>query len=113
MTTMSNATPAAEADAKSEIDVEVIYALPQQQRLLSVRLPAGATVADAVHQSGILQQHPDLLDEPLPWFRRVGVFGKQCEVSRTLQAGDRVEIYRSLLIDPKQARRQRASAKSE
>ena len=110
---MSTAAPASSPVAQTEIEVEVIYALPQQQRLLSVRLPAGAKVADAVQQSGILQQHPDLLDEPLPWFRRVGVFGKQCEASHKLQAGDRVEIYRSLLIDPKQARRQRASAKSE
>jgi putative ubiquitin-RnfH superfamily antitoxin RatB of RatAB toxin-antitoxin module len=109
---MSRAIPAIEPATQAEIDVEVIYALPQQQRLLSVRLLADSTVADAVQKSGVLQQHPDLLDEPLPWFRRVGVFGKQCEVSRKLQTGDRVEIYRSLLIDPKQARRQRASASS-
>mgnify|MGYP005854207415 CR=1 FL=1 len=95
------------------IRVEVIYALPDQQRLLYVRLPVDATVADAVERSGVLQQHPELLDAELPWSKRVGVFGQQCASNRKLQDGDRVEIYRPLQIDPKQARRQRAELQSD
>ncbi len=95
------------------IQVEVIYALPDQQRLLDVRLPTDATVADAVERSGILQQYPELLDAELPWSQRVGIFGQQCSCNHKLQDGDRVEIYRPLRIDPKQARRQRAELQSE
>jgi uncharacterized protein len=95
------------------IQVEVIYALPDQQRLLNVRLPADATVADAVERSGVLQQYPELLHAELPWSKRVGIFGQQCASNRKLQDGDRVEIYRPLRIDPKQARRQRAELQSE
>ncbi|GAB4120930.1 MAG: RnfH family protein [Wenzhouxiangellaceae bacterium] len=110
---MSAAEQAEETmDEDESIEVEVIYALPKQQRLLQVTLAADATVADAVSASGVLQQHPELLQEPLPWYRRVGVFGQQCEMDRRLVHGDRVEIYRPLLMDPKQARRQRAISKT-
>ena len=95
------------------IGVEVIYALPDQQRLLNVRLPVDATVADAVERSGVLQHYPELLDADLPWSQRVGIFDHQCSSNRKLQDGDRVEIYRPLRIDPKQARRQRAKLQSE
>lgn len=92
------------------IEVEVVYALPDQQGLFVVQLAAGASVADAVLRSGILQRYPQLLAEPLPWQHRVGVFGQQCEISRILKHGDRVEIYRPLQIEPMQARRLRAAA---
>lgn len=101
-----DATPGPSAPA--EIQVEVAYALPDQQTVLSVRLPAGSTLNDAVQASGILRRHPeiDLSQQPL------GVYGQLAKAETPLYDGDRVEIYRSLLIDPKEARRQRASGQS-
>ncbi|WP_274522481.1 RnfH family protein [Halorhodospira halochloris] len=90
------------------IQVEVAYALPHQQTVLDVRLPTGSTVNDAIQASGILEHHPqiDLAEQA------VGVHGQVTKPQTALRDGDRVEIYRPLLIDPKEARRQRASGQS-
>lgn len=86
--------------------VEVAYARPERQLILAVAVPAGTTAAEAVRLSGIEEQFPEIaLDK-----NRLGVFGKLCKADRLLNAGDRVEIYRPLLADPRAARRERAAA---
>lgn len=89
------------------LKVEVVYALPGRHDAVSVSLHEGASVADALRASGILERHPeiDLARQ------KVGVFGKVVSVESRVSNGDRVEIYRSLSIDPKEARRSRARNK--
>lgn len=91
--------------ADALITVEVVYAKPEQQELIALRLENGATAAEAIEQSGILQRHPEID----PANAAIGVFGKVCALERVLQDGDRVEIYRPLRADPKDLRRQRAA----
>lgn len=88
----------------TEIQVEVAYALPEEQFLVEVRLPEGATVADAIRESGLQVRYPGLD----PAAAGVGIFGRPCPLSQVLAAGDRVEVYRPLQIDPKDRRRRRA-----
>lgn len=66
-------------------------------------LPQDATVRDAVAQSGILSAHPQLDLAKL----RVGIWGRRCRLDKVLRQGDRIEVYRALTVDPKEARRQR------
>lgn len=89
------------------IAAEVIYALPQEQRIFSVELPQQATVGDAIRHSGILDQYAqiDLARA------KVGVFGRIVTLETLLRPGDRVEIYRELSADPKVVRRQRVEKK--
>lgn len=89
------------------IRVEVVYALPDRQRLLTLEVPSGTTMIEAVQRSGLLAEFPDIDPATAP----MGIFGK-CEAEpalRVLQAGDRVELYRPLLVDPKEARKARAA----
>lgn len=86
-------------------EVEVAYALPDHQELLVVRVKPGATLGEAIEQSGILKIFPEI-DLAVS---QVGVFGKLATEERALQAGDRVEIYRPLKADPKEVRRLRAA----
>lgn len=88
------------------IEVEVAYARPDVQALVPVSLDAGATVEQAIRRSGMLERFPEI-DLRL---NKVGVFGKLSELNATVRAGDRVEIYRPLLADPKEVRKQRAAA---
>ncbi len=85
------------------VKVEVIYipavGLPVH---VSLYLDAGATVADAIHQSGLQDTHPETQD------MAVGIFAKQVSRDMVVEAGDRIEIYRPLQIDPKENRRQKA-----
>ena len=86
--------------------VEVAFAEPQSQTLVTVQLDPGATVADAIEQSGIAARHADFdLAE-----MATGVWGRVVDRTRVLHDGDRVEIYRELCIDPRDARRQLALA---
>jgi len=87
--------------------VEVIYALPAAADAVSVSLPAGATLRDAVLASGMLQRHPEIALEK----QAFGIFGKRAALDARLAPGDRVEVYRALAIDPKEARRRRAARK--
>ncbi len=89
------------------MQVEVAYAGPEGQFLLSVSLPDGATVADAIEASGIRAQIPAVAIGDA----NVGVFSRPRALGDALSDGDRVEIYRPLLADPKDARRRRAAAK--
>ena len=86
------------------INVEVAYALPAEQLILSVNVNLGSTAAEAVTQSGILDKFADIDLEK----NKIGIFGKAVKQDVLLKAGDRVEIYRPLIADPKEVRRQRA-----
>lgn len=87
----------------ASIAVEVALALPQRQWLRRVHLPEGATVADAVRESGVLEE-AGLAGESL----RTGIWSRPVAADAVLGDGDRVELYRPLQVDPKQARRLRA-----
>ena len=95
-----------EADA---IAVEVAYALPDKQAIIPLRVPPGTTAREAVARSGIEKQFPGLQTEGAD----LGVFGKAVPPEHPLSSGDRVEIYRPLLIDPKEARKERAAKAQE
>lgn len=86
------------------INVEVMYALPAQQPLLRVRLAEGATVEDAIRQSGVLDAFPEIDLAK----NKVGIFSKLVKLDEKLRDKDRVEIYRPLIADPKEVRRKRA-----
>lgn len=83
------------------------YAKPEAQLVLPVEVPEGATAEQAIRASGILGRFPeiDLASSP------VGIYGKPCALDRGLRSGDRVEIYRPLIADPKEARRGRVQRK--
>ena len=81
--------------------IEVVFALRDRQELITVRLPDGATVADAIEQSSIQSAFAEWnLSECA-----VGIWGQLADPGQRLQPGDRVEIYRPLTIDPREARR--------
>lgn len=77
--------------------IGIAYALPQRQAWFNVEIPDGATIKDAIERSGILKQFPEIdLDQ-----QKVGVFGKVGKLDAVLNDGDRVEIYRPIICDPK------------
>ena len=87
--------------------VEVAYALPEKQRVVTLDLPEGGlTAAQAVQRSGLLREFPQIADRPLA----LAVFGATCEPGRWLRDGDRVEILRPLRHDPRVLRRERAAS---
>lgn len=91
------------------IAVEVVYALPERQTLIALTLSKGATAADAIAASGILVLHPELQARDGP----IGVFGRIVEPGHVLENGDRVEIYRPLVADPKESRNARVEKKRQ
>lgn len=87
------------------IVVQVIYALPAEQILVTRKLPAGASLRDAVIASGLLEKYPEIdLTK-----NKVGVWAKLAKPDTPLRDRDRVEIYRPLIADPKEVRKQRAA----
>ncbi|MCB5183997.1 RnfH family protein [Methylobacillus gramineus] len=88
----------------TSITIEVAYALPQQQYILPIMVEIGTTAAQAVQLSGILQMCPELNSSSL----KLGIYGALVKADTILKQHDRVEIYRPLLADPKEARRRRA-----
>ena len=82
----------------------MVYALPGSEDVVSVELPAGSTAADAVRASGILARHPQID----PQRQSLGIYGRTVAAGVALCDGDRVEIYRPLVVDPREARRRRA-----
>ena len=88
------------------ITVEVVYALPERQSVRELRLRSEATVREAIEQSGVLALHPEI---DLA-HAAVGVHGRRTTLDAALRERDRVEIYRPLTADPKDARRRRARA---
>lgn len=93
--------------AIQSINVEVAYALPDKQIIREVNVDAGTTIGAAIVQSGIMMDFLDL-DIKLE-NAKVGIFGKVATMTTVLVEGDRVEIYRPLIADPKEVRRQRAA----
>lgn len=85
--------------------VEVAYARPDEQVILSLEVGDGATLETAIQQSGILERFPEIDLKT----NKVGVFGKLSKLDAALREGDRVEIYRPLIADPKAIRKQRAA----
>ncbi|MBB8076637.1 RnfH family protein [Escherichia coli] len=87
-----------------KIAVEVAYALPEKQYLQRVTLQEGATVEEAIRASGLLELRTDIdLNK-----NKVGIYSRPAKLSDIVHDGDRVEIYRPLIADPKELRRQRA-----
>ncbi|NIP16947.1 MAG: RnfH family protein [Xanthomonadales bacterium] len=89
----------------ASLSVEVVHARPERQVLLRIEVSEGTTVMQAIEMSGILQAFPDLEVDPA----RLGVFGQKAGPDDVLREGDRVEIYRPLIADPKESRRKRAA----
>lgn len=89
------------------LHIQVVFAYPQEQRLLAADVASGSTVEAAIRASGMLEKHPEIDLQQM----RVGVFGKLCALGDRVREGDRIEIYRPLQADPKQARRERAARK--
>jgi putative ubiquitin-RnfH superfamily antitoxin RatB of RatAB toxin-antitoxin module len=96
---------AIDGKANQALAVEVAYATPHKQRLVSLLVPTGACVGHAIQASGLLGEFPEIdLSQA-----KVGIFGSVCDLGQLLKPGDRVEIYRPLVLDPKAARLQRAA----
>ncbi|EJL92325.1 RnfH family protein [Pantoea sp. GM01] len=87
-----------------DISVEVVYALPEKQYLRSVTIEEGATVEQVIQASGLLSLRKDIDLST----NKVGIYSRPVKLADTVQDGDRIEIYRPLIADPKEMRRQRA-----
>jgi putative ubiquitin-RnfH superfamily antitoxin RatB of RatAB toxin-antitoxin module len=96
-----------EANDRDKIIVEVAYATGEVQALVTLKMPAGTTVEEAIKASGLLIHFPEIDLSANP----VGIFGKVCRLDQEIRTADRIEIYRPLRHDPKEARRQRAVKK--
>ena len=88
-----------------QITVEVVFAKPGEQVLEQLKVAADATVESVIRQSGLLERFPEI-DLAV---NKVGVFGKAASLTANLHDGDRIEIYRPLIADPKEARKKRAA----
>ncbi|EMB48406.1 hypothetical protein D908_19305 [Vibrio mimicus CAIM 602] len=86
------------------IQVEVVYALPHEQRVLKLVVEQSATVEEIIRTSGILQMYPEI-DQAV---NKVGIFSRNVKLDAKVRDKDRIEIYRPLLADPKEIRRKRA-----
>ena len=91
----------------NKLTVEVVYATKEQQYLVGLEVDAGTTALAAVQLSGLYTQFPHTQDYP------IGIYGKAVAADTVLEAHDRVELYRPLLIDPKENRRRRAAKNKE
>jgi putative ubiquitin-RnfH superfamily antitoxin RatB of RatAB toxin-antitoxin module len=93
----------------SPINVEVAFALPEKQALIALQVPAGTTAIEAARQSGVTERFDDIdLDNA-----KLGIFAKVVAPTQVLREGDRVEIYRPLIADPKEVRKARAARAKE
>lgn len=87
-----------------DIAVEVVYALPEKQYLYTINVEEGSTVEEAIKASGLLELRSDIDLAK----NKVGIFSRPVKLGDEVQSGDRIEIYRPLLADPKELRRLRA-----
>jgi uncharacterized protein len=87
------------------ISVEVVYPLAQKQEIFTVKLPEGATVRQAIEVSGVLQKYPEIDLAK----NKLGIFAKLAKPETLIRHRDRIEIYRPLIADPKEVRKQRAA----
>ncbi len=92
-----------------QLNIEVVYALPQQQTVLRLRVAPTTTVQAAIEQSGIMSKHPEI-DLAVNKF---GIYSRPVKGAELLQDGDRIEIYRPLIADPKEMRKKRAEKAKE
>jgi uncharacterized protein len=90
---------------ENSIEVKLAIALPGRQRMMTLELKNGATIADAIHASKIAEDFPEV--DPTSF--QVGIWGKAKTRETLLTDGDRVELYRPLMAEPKEARRRRAA----
>lgn len=86
------------------INVELIYALPTEQNLLRLVVEEGSTIQSVIEQSSILKQYPEIEINNI----KIGIFSRLVDLCHVVREGDRIEIYRPLVIDPMEARRLRA-----
>ncbi|CAK7074999.1 RnfH family protein [Providencia rettgeri] len=93
----------------SDLSIEVTYALPEKQFLLSVKVADGTTIEDAIIASGILALRDDIDLKK----NKVGIYSRPAKLTDKVQDGDRIEIYRPLIADPKELRRKRAEKSKE
>ncbi len=93
--------------ARPELRVTVVYCAPGCEDLAELTLPVGATVADAIRASGVLDRRPEMAAAAPD----VGIWGRASAMTQRLEDGDRVELYRPLTVDPKEARRVRAEVR--
>jgi len=91
--------------SQSEITVEVAYALPHEQLIIPIKMQVGSTAENAIYASGIMKKFPEI-DLAV---NKIGIFGKATRLDTLLRQLDRVEIYRPLIADPKEVRKQRAA----
>src|SRR3990167_9698547 len=94
---------------KHQMIIEVAYSAFQTQSILTIHVKRGITIEEAIHHSGILTLFPEIDLTQL----NVGIFGSQCALTDIVYEGDRIEIYRPLLIDPKEARRAKAKTRQK
>lgn len=87
------------------MNIEVVYALPEKAELVSLSMPEGSTVIQAVEASGLLAKHPEIDVKK----NKFGIYAKLAKADAVLRDRDRVEIYRPLIADPKEVRKQRAA----
>lgn len=92
-------------EVANAIVVEVAYALPDEQTLLSLDVSEGTEIKDVIIQSKILEEYPELELDKLD----VGIFGKMAKMDYQVREFDRIEIYRPLIADPKEVRKRRAA----
>ena len=88
-----------------QLKVEVCYALPEKQELVAVNLPEGSTLQQALEASGLLGKYPEIDIKK----NKFGIYAKLSKLDTLLRDRDRVEIYRPLIADPKEVRKQRAA----
>lgn len=89
----------------SQIHVEIVYALARRQKVVAMNVPEGTTVRDAIERSGLLSEFPEIDLAK----NKLGIWNKLSKPDAVLRDKDRVEIYRPLIADPKEVRRQRAA----
>ena len=94
-----------ESRMSEQIRVEVVYALPAKQEIIAIKVAPGTTVRQAIEASGILEKYPEIDIAK----NKLGVFAKLTKPDVVLRDRDRVEIYRPLIADPKEVRKQRAA----
>lgn len=87
------------------IQLEVTYAKPERQEVVSLRLPAGSTIKQAIEASGLMARYPEIDLAKA----KVGIYGKLSRMDTVVRDRDRVELYRPLIADPKEVRKQRAA----
>ena len=102
---MHSSIARASSMASDSIAISVVYALADLQEVVKLTVREGTTVAEAVDQSGLARKFPEIAARPL----NCAIYSRIVEPTQALRAGDRIEILRPLLIDPKEHRRQVAA----